>query len=52
MMLAFWLRVPFFVVTKTTPFAAREPYSALAAASFDTTIDSISSGLIVESADE
>src|SRR5690606_41875632 len=34
---------PLFVVIITTPFAAREPYSAVAAASFKTAVLSISS---------
>jgi len=41
--------VPFFVVIITTPFAALEPYSDAAAASFRTVILSISLGLSVAS---
>jgi hypothetical protein len=36
----------FFVVIITTPFAALDPYKALAAAPFNTLIDSISFGFI------
>ena len=35
--------VPFLVVSMITPFAAREPYSAVAAASFSTVTEAISS---------
>src|SRR5690606_514790 len=35
---------PLLVVTTTTPFIARAPYNAVAAASFSTVKDSISSG--------
>ena len=38
--------LPFFVVIRMTPFAALAPYMAEAAASFKTSIDSISFGLI------
>ena len=37
---------PFLVVIITTPFAALDPYKDAAAASFNTVVDSISSGLI------
>ena len=37
---------PCFVVIRTTPLAAREPYKAAAAASFNTSTDKISAGLI------
>ena len=39
--------LPFLVVIKTTPFAPRAPYNALAAASFNTVIDSTSCWLII-----
>src|SRR5690606_5045422 len=39
---------PFFVVIITTPFAPREPYRAIVAASLSTVIDSTSSGLILD----
>ena len=39
--------VPFLVVTMITPFDAREPYKAVADASFKMVIDSISLGLMV-----
>jgi hypothetical protein len=42
----FWVADPFFVVMIITPFAAREPYNAVAAAPFNTLIEAISSGLI------
>ena len=38
--------LPFLVVTRTTPLAARAPYIAAVAASFNTEIDSMSLGLI------
>ena len=38
---------PFLVVMMITPFAALEPYREAAAASFNTVMDSISSGLMV-----
>ena len=38
--------LPRFVVTKMTPLAARDPYMEVAAASFNTSIDSIDSGSI------
>ncbi|MNN12857.1 hypothetical protein D3C81_1258660 [compost metagenome] len=41
--------IPFFVVTKTTPFAPRAPYSAVDAASFKTDILWISFGFSVAS---
>ena len=37
---------PFLVVIKTTPFAARDPYNAVAVASFKTVIEAISLGSI------
>ena len=38
--------LPCLVVISTTPFAAREPYKAAAAASFNTSIERISAGLM------
>ena len=40
------LLFPLFVVIKTTPLEAREPYKAVAAAPFKTEMFSISSGLM------
>ena len=37
---------PFLVVMRITPLAPREPYMAAADASFNTSIDAISAGLI------